>query len=91
MLRTAMTDLYEIPYIGKAMVRDFNLLGINTIKDLEGKSHIKLFNHLCEITKSKQDPCVLDTYEMAIHYANTGESLPWWHFSRIRKINQSKN
>ncbi|MBP9116258.1 MAG: Mitomycin resistance protein mcrB [Acidimicrobiia bacterium] len=79
------TDLYEIPYIGKAMVRDFALLGINSINDLQGKSHIKLYDEICSLTNSIHDPCVLDTYEMAIHFARTGESLPWWEFSRIRK------
>ncbi len=79
------TDLYEIPYIGKAMVRDFALLGINSINDLNGKSHKKLYDEICELTNSIHDPCVLDTYEMAIHYAETGESLPWWEFSRRRK------
>ena len=40
------TDLYEIPYIGKAMVRDFALLGINSINDLNGKSHKKLYDEI---------------------------------------------
>ncbi len=80
-----MTDLFEIPYIGKAMVRDFDLLGIKSISDLRGKSHQDLYDQICQITNSIHDPCVLDTYEMAIHFANTGESLPWWTFSRIRK------
>lgn len=80
-----MTELIEIPYIGKAMIRDFDLLGIKSVEDLKGKSHQKLYDEMCEIAGTKQDPCVLDTYEMAIHFAETGESLPWWHFSRIRK------
>lgn len=80
-----MTDLQTIPYIGKAMVRDFDLLGIRSVEDLVGTSHTDLFDELCKKTHSTQDPCVLDTFEMAIHFAETGESLPWWHFSRIRK------
>lgn len=80
-----MTELITIPYIGKAMVRDFDQLGIHIVEELVGQSHIELYNKMCDISGSKQDPCVLDTYEMAIHYAQTGESLPWFHFSRIRK------
>lgn len=80
-----MTKLDSIPYVGKAMVRDFDLLGIHCVEDLKGKSHRKLYDKLCELTNSKQDPCVLDTFEMAVHFAETGEALPWWYFSRMRK------
>lgn len=80
-----MTELITIPYIGKAMVRDFDLLGIKRVEDLVGKSHKELFEQRCMTTNKPQDPCVLDTFEMAIHFADSGESLPWWYFSRIRK------
>lgn len=86
-----MTELISIPYVGKAMVRDFNLLGVHEVEDLVGKSHVKLYDQLCMKTNTKQDPCVLDTFEMAVHYAETGESLPWWHFSRIRKDKEKSN
>jgi hypothetical protein len=36
-------------------------------------------------TDYQPDPCVLDTFAAAIHQARTGETLPWWHFSRARK------
>ncbi|HMS24340.1 MAG TPA: helix-hairpin-helix domain-containing protein [Acidimicrobiia bacterium] len=80
-----MTELLTIPYIGKAMVRDFDRLGIHSVEDLVGQSHQELYDRLCVLTKSKHDPCVLDTFEMAVHFAQTGESLPWWTFSRRRK------
>ncbi|MFN8015488.1 MAG: helix-hairpin-helix domain-containing protein [Acidimicrobiia bacterium] len=83
------SDLTKIPYVGPAIEKDFLLLGINEIDDLRGKSHTELFNQLCKTTSSNQDPCVLDTFQMAIHFAETGESLPWWHFSRIRKASGS--
>lgn len=80
-----MTDLLTIRYIGKAMVRDFDQLGIHSVEDLVGQSHQDLYDRLCVLTNSKHDPCVLDTFEMAVHFAQTGESLPWWLFSRKRK------
>jgi hypothetical protein len=69
------------------MKKDFEMLGIKSVEDLVGQSHHKLYDQLCKKTNSIQDPCVLDTFEMAVHFAETGESLPWWHFSRIRKAN----
>lgn len=85
-----MTDVLTIPYIGKAMKKDFDLLGITSVEDLRGKNHRALYDEICMKTGYRHDPCVLDTYEMAIHFAETGESLPWWTFSHARKEQAEK-
>src|SRR6267154_1307618 len=45
----------------------------------------ELYAHIQTLTQTRHDPCVWDTYAAAIHQAKTGEALPWWHFTQIRK------
>ena len=82
--------LSDLDGIGKAMLKDFELLGINSVEQLSKADPKKLFDRLCKITKSKQDPCVLDTFTCAIAQARDPK-LPkaqrnWWWWSRKRKL-----
>ncbi len=49
----------------------------------------ELYERISVMDRVTHDPCVLDTFEAAIHFARTGEAVPWWDFSRKRKANQS--
>lgn len=75
--------------VGKAMQRDFLLLGIQTVADLKGQNPLKLFKKLEKITRQKQDPCVLDVFTCAIAQAEDENLAPekkkWWYWSRLRK------
>jgi len=78
-------ELLALRNIGPAMRRDFELLGIRTVRQLARRRAEQLYVRLQQLTGQRQDPCVLDTFAAAIHQARTGEALPWWHFSRARK------
>ncbi len=77
--------LTDIPNVGKATAADLALLGIATPNELSGKSANSLYLALCAKTGRRHDPCVEDVFAAAIHFINSGERLPWWHFSAIRK------
>jgi len=75
----------KIPNVGPAMARDLVLLGVRRVEDLASREPAAMYAELCALTRKKQDPCVLDTFEAIVHYARTGEALPWWTFTRRRK------
>lgn len=81
-----MSELLTLMNVGKAMQRDLHLLGITKIEQLKKENPDTMYKKLQQITGSKQDPCVWDVFAAIINEAKTGEKLPWWHFSRIRKM-----
>lgn len=78
-------QLQELPNIGPAMADDLLRLGVRSIDDLSRRDPNVLYDRLAEMDGVPHDPCVLDTFAAAIHCARTGESVPWWMFSRKRK------
>lgn len=82
----ARTDeLAELRNIGKAMRKDFDLLEIKSVEQLARCDADTLYAKIQNLTGTRHDPCVWDTYAAAIHQAKTGEALPWWDFTRVRK------
>jgi hypothetical protein len=84
-VRKPADELVALRNIGPAMRRDFTLLGIRSTRQLARCNPARLHRRLERLTGQRQDPCVLDTFAAAIHQAMTGEALPWWSFSRLRK------
>ncbi len=82
-------QLGDLRNIGKAMLADFSLLGVDSVEALATCEPTELYERLQILTGHRQDPCVLDTFAAAIHEAKTGERLNWWVFSRARKTAQS--
>ncbi|AIE86394.1 helix-hairpin-helix domain-containing protein [Fimbriimonas ginsengisoli] len=83
--RAALKALQSMPNIGPAMARDLVSMGFRTPEELRGQEPMELYRRLEQITGSRQDPCVLDTFMSAVHYAETGERRPWWSFTAERK------
>lgn len=81
------SSLLEIPNIGKAMVEDFEILGITEPLHLKGKDAYQLYVSLCDKTRAYHDPCVLDTFMAAVHFMDGKGSKPWWDFTEERKKN----
>lgn len=77
--------LRDIPNVGPAMVADFKTLGIHTPADLQGKDGYELYTRLCTITKTRHDPCVLDTFLAIVDFAHGAPALPWWNYTQQRK------
>lgn len=84
-----MRQLSDLSGIGPAMLKDFELLGIATVEQLARTEPQGLYDELCRITGSRQDPCVLDTFTCAVAQARDPdlplERRQWWYWSRIRK------
>ncbi len=75
----------DIPNVGPAMARDFNLLGLNKPTDLINKNPLTLYNKMCKISGVRQDPCVLDTYIAVIYFMNGAPAKPWYFYTKTRK------
>ncbi len=74
-----LTDLVSI---GKAMERDFRLLGITTVEQLKKKKAEFLYKKLCA-KKGKVDICCQDAFAAAIAQAKNPklpkEQKNWWY------------
>ena len=77
--------LGQIPNIGPAMVKDFELLGIRAPGDLKKQDAFKLYQKLCKKTGVRHDPCVLDTFLAAVDFMNGAAARAWWEYTEGRK------
>lgn len=81
-----LQDLFSV---GPAMLRDFELLGIQTVGRLARANPQHMYERLCQVTGQNQDICVLDVFCAAVAQArNPGlpsEQCVWWYWSRKRK------
>jgi Pathogenicity locus len=82
-------ELRDLISIGPAMVRDFKLLGVDSVADLARQNPESLYKNLCRVTRQQQDICVLDTFRAAVAQARNPrlppEQCQWWYWSRRRK------
>jgi hypothetical protein len=85
--------LSDLNSIGPAMLKDFELLKIRSVAQLARQDPKKLYDRLCIITGTRQDPCVLDTFSCAVaqakdpHLPKAQRQWHWW--SRKRKAEKS--
>jgi hypothetical protein len=83
--RVVWRALQQIPNVGPAIGYDLVRLGIRRTDDLVGRSPDDLYEELGKLDGMPQDPCVRDVMAAVVAYAETGETVPWWHFSAQRK------
>jgi hypothetical protein len=81
----SLRALQVIPNVGPSIAADLVRLGIDSPGDLVGCDPDDLYDELSVLDGKRHDPCVRDVFEAAIVYAETGDNVPWWHFSRQRK------
>jgi len=86
-------QLGDLVSIGPAMMKDFEQLGIRSVRELARRSPEKLYEQLCAVTGQRQDICVLDVFRAAVAQARNPK-LPaaqrnWWYWSRLRKKEES--
>jgi hypothetical protein len=79
-----------LEHVGPATVRDLERLGVSRLEHLARHKPQDLYEQLCRLTGTRQDPCVLDVFSMLVHRARGGDPRPWWEFSRLR-LAQAKN
>jgi hypothetical protein len=75
----------DIPNVGVEVAKDFLRLGIKKPKDLVRKDPLVMYKKLCKLTKTRQDPCVLDTFIAVVDFADNSVSRPWWFYTKQRK------
>ena len=81
--------LRDLRGVGKSIELDFHRLGIRSVAELAQSDGTLLYQQLNELTATRQDPCVLDTFRCAVAQARdanlTIEQTNWWWWSRQRK------
>lgn len=81
--------LSDLVSVGPCLLRDFELLGVRSVRALARRNARALYEQLCRATGQAQDPCVLDVLTAAVEQARNPR-LPaakrqWWYWSRRRK------
>lgn len=81
--------LQDLVSIGPAMLRDFKLLGIHSVKQLTRKNPRQMYRELCRLKGEPQDMCCLDVFTAAVAQAKDPqlpvEQRQWWYWSKKRK------
>lgn len=83
--RDRLDRLTDLPNIGPAMARDFQRLGITSPAALQGADPLALYQRLCRVTGTRQDPCVLDVFISVTRFLDGDEARPWWAYTTERK------
>ncbi|MFN2509794.1 MAG: helix-hairpin-helix domain-containing protein, partial [Chthoniobacterales bacterium] len=77
--------LEAIPNVGASVARDLRSIGIKRPQELIGRDPHQLYQALCNRTRTRQDPCVLDTFISAVRFMEGAPARPWWHYTAERK------
>ncbi len=85
MIRNEIKRFQEIPNVGKAIEKDFILIGLKEPIELINKDPYLMYNELCKVTQQRHDPCVIDVFISAVNYMNGGPAKKWWEFTKERK------
>ena len=89
-----LRELEDLVSVGPAMVRDFKMLGIQSVAQLSRRNPERMYEKLCEITGQSLDICCLDVFRAAVAQARDPK-LParrcqWWYWSQRRKAQDAK-
>ena len=94
MKKTALTNLQEIPGVGKSIAQDLYDLGFRSVKDLKKKNPEKMYFDLCRKRRQHIDRCLLYVFRGAVYYASTKEpkanKLLWWNWKDSTKPRRVK-
>jgi hypothetical protein len=86
--------LHDLISVGPAMLRDFDILGIRSLKQLARQNPAALYQKLCRITGRPIDICCQDVFSAAIAQARNpllhAEECQWWYWSRVRKAQNAR-
>ena len=91
MSRNEIKKLQDIPNVGKAIEKDFILLGIKEPIELIGRDPYQMYSDLCNVTSKRHDPCVIDVFISAVRYMEGGPPKKWWEFTNERKQKMGAN
>jgi hypothetical protein len=83
--RNTVSELTELPNIGKATAYDLHAIGINHPQDLIGQTPVLMYEKLCKKSGGRLDPCVLDVFMSVVSFMEGDKPRPWWFFTPERK------
>jgi len=83
--RADIADLQQIPNIVPSIAENLRLIGIQSPRDLPGKSPSKMHEALREITSDRHDPCEIDVFIAAGRFMSGEPASPWWKYTPERK------
>ena len=83
--RENIKKLTDLPNIGPSIAADLRLLGIDSPQQLAGREGIDLYRRLCDITQTRHDPCVLDTFMSITDFMAGNPPQAWWFYTPERK------
>ena len=83
--REHVKDLQQIPNIGPAIEKDLILIGVVDPVSLIGRDPYQMYDELCAVTASRQDPCVIDVFISAVRYMEGAPAKKWWRYTAERK------
>ena len=79
-----MTDLLNIPGVGRNMKQHLLDLGYASVEDLRGQNPEEMYDRDCALHGQKLDRCVLYVYRAAVYFseqeAPEPEKLKWWNW-----------
>lgn len=84
-VREKIRRFTDLPNIGPAGAKDFELLGFSDPSQLVGADPFELYQSLCAVTGTRQDPCVLDVLMSVTSFLQGSPPEPWWNFTGQRK------
>ena len=81
--------LCDLTSVGPTMLRDLEILGVHSTRQLARRNPERLYESLCRIAPQHQDICCLDVFRAAVAQARDpqlpAEQCQWWYWSRDRK------
>jgi hypothetical protein len=79
-----MSDLRQIPGVGKNIEQDLLNLGYDSITSLVGQSPEAMYLKDCCYKGFQEDKCQLYVFRLAVYYAeneaHAPEKLKWWYW-----------
>jgi hypothetical protein len=81
--------LRDLRGVGPSIEANLRDLGVASVAQLAARDGHELYDTLCRKTRTRQDPCVLDTFRCAVAQARDprlpADQCNWWWWSRQRK------
>ena len=80
------SQLTAIPNVGPAVARKLERLEVTGVCGASGPRLAGGSSRgVCLLEGRRLDPCLLDTFVVAVDYADGGPARHWWEYSRERK------
>lgn len=83
--RNQLKKLTDLPNIGPAGAKDYQLLGYAEPQQLVGVSALHLYQQLCAVTGLRHDPCVLDVLLSVERFLAGDAPQVWWAYTTERQ------